>query len=201
MEGEIVRMKECGKETAPFFSMQGKRKQEGTYFHPTPLLLASIKNSPLDKSEYREVEGEERGPKEQGSMLDTGVHQETPGHWEDQGPMTYWLCCSLIRHLLSIYCGVRYCHKFLGTGRSIAPSIRNRREGWPCTRKWNSHLGGRLNSKCMIQLLEGFKQLYLSRYFPFKHLLKITGNPLPGRTTDLILWTGEKKQTKQTKNP
>lgn len=72
-------MKECGKETAPFFSMQGKRKQEGTYFHPTPLLLASIKNSPLDKSEYREVEGEERGPKEQGSILDTGVHQEKPG--------------------------------------------------------------------------------------------------------------------------
>lgn len=72
-------MKERRKETAPFFSMQGKRKQEGTYFHPTPPLLVSIKYFPPDKSECRKVEGEERGPKEQEGMLDTGVHQEKPG--------------------------------------------------------------------------------------------------------------------------
>lgn len=57
----------------------GEEKTGGHTLPPHSLPSSFHKNSPLDKSEYREVEGRERGSKEQGGMLDTGVHEEKPG--------------------------------------------------------------------------------------------------------------------------
>lgn len=79
MEGEIVRMIECKKETAPFLSMQGKRKQEDTHFHTTPPLPVSIKTPHLTRQSIEKWREEREDPKSKGVYQDTGVHEEKPG--------------------------------------------------------------------------------------------------------------------------